>query len=60
MPRDTIYDAIETTERDAKRKSDKLTPHIMVYIEMALALLAEKDYEETWVRQSETLADWGC
>ena len=27
---------------------------------MALALFAEEDYKETWVRLSETLADWGC
>jgi hypothetical protein len=32
----------------------------MVYFAMALALFAEEDYEETWVRLSETLADWGC
>ncbi len=27
---------------------------------MALALFAGEDYEEVWVRLSETLADWGC
>jgi hypothetical protein len=26
---------------------------------VALALF-EEDYEETWTRLSETLADWGC
>jgi Insertion element 4 transposase N-terminal len=31
----------------------------MVYFAVALALFAEEDYEETWVRLSETLADWG-
>ncbi|MGH3236977.1 MAG: transposase domain-containing protein, partial [Streptosporangiaceae bacterium] len=28
--------------------------------EAPLALFAEEDYEETWVRLSEILADWGC
>jgi hypothetical protein len=33
-----------------KCKGGKLPPHVMVYFVMALALFAEKDYEETWVR----------
>ena len=32
----------------------------MVYFVMALALFGEEDYEETWIRLSEALADWGC
>jgi len=32
----------------------------MVYFAMALALFAEEDYEEVWVRLTEALADWGC
>ena len=60
VPRDAVDDAVEATGRGAKRKGGKLPPHVMVYFAMALALLAEEDYEETWVRLSETLADWGC
>src|SRR6266853_289882 len=60
VPRDAVDDAVEATGRGAKRKGGKLPPHVMVYFAMALALLAEEDYEETWTRLSETLADWGC
>src|SRR5260370_30762252 len=60
VPRDAVDEAVETTGKGAKRKGGKLPPHVMVYFAMALALLAEEDYEETWVRLSETLADWGC
>src|ERR1039457_3693292 len=59
-PRDAVDDAVEATGKGAKRKGGKLPPHVMVYFAMALSLLAEEDYEETWVRLSETLADWGC
>jgi len=60
VPRDAVDDAVEATGKSAKRKGGKLPPHVMVYFAMALALLAEEDYEETWVRLPETLADWGC
>ena len=60
VPRDAVDDAVEATGKGAKRKGGKLPPHVMVYFAMALALLAGEDYEETWVRLSETLADWGC
>src|ERR1035438_7588774 len=60
VPRDAVDDAVEATGKGAKRKGGKLPPHVMVYFAMALALLAEEDYEETWTRLSETLADWGC
>ena len=60
VPRDAVDDAVEATGKGAKRKGGKLPPHVMVYFAMALALFAEEDYEETWVRLSETLADWGC
>jgi len=60
VPRDAVDDAVEATGKGAKRKGGKLPPHVMVYFAMALALLAEEDYEETWVRLSETLAEWGC
>jgi Insertion element 4 transposase N-terminal len=60
VPRDTVDDAVEVTGKGARRKGGKLPPHVMVYFVMALALLAEEDYEETWTRLSETLADWGC
>src|SRR5712671_2683736 len=60
VPRDAVDDAVEATGKGAKRKGGKLPPHVMVYFVMALALFAGEDYEETWVRLSETLADWGC
>jgi len=60
VPRDAVDDAVEATGKGAKRRGGKLPPHVMVYFAMALALFAEEDYEETWVRLSETLADWGC
>src|SRR5260370_14574198 len=59
VPRDAVDEAAETTGKGAKRKGGKLPPHVMVYFAMALALLAEEDDEETSVRLSETLADWG-
>src|SRR5882672_7462748 len=60
VPRDAVDDAVEATGKGAKRKGGKLPPHVMVYFAMALALFAGEDYEETWVRLSETLAEWGC
>ena len=60
VPRDAVDEAVEATGKGAKRKGGKLPPHVMVYFAMALALLADEDYEETWVRLSEALADWGC
>jgi len=60
VPRDAVDDAVEATGKGAKRKGGKLPPHVMVCFAMAMALLAEEDYEEAWVRLSETLADWGC
>lgn len=59
VPRDVVDDAVQATGKGAKRKGVKLPPHVMVYFAMALALFADEDYEETWVRLSETLADWG-
>jgi Insertion element 4 transposase N-terminal len=60
VPRDAVDDAVEATGKGAKRRGGKLPPHVMVYFAMALAVLAEEDYEEVWTRLSETLADWGC
>lgn len=60
MPRDAVDEAVGATGKGAKRNGGKLPPHVMVYFAMALALFAEEDYEETRVRLSETLADWGC
>ncbi|MGH3411223.1 MAG: IS4 family transposase, partial [Streptosporangiaceae bacterium] len=60
VPRDAVDEAVEETGKGAKRTGGKLPPHVMVYFVMALALFAEEDYEETWVRLSETLAEWGC
>jgi hypothetical protein len=60
VPRDAVDEAVQATGKAAKRKGGKLPPHVMVYFAMALALLAEEDYEEVWARLSGTLADWGC
>jgi hypothetical protein len=60
VPRDAVDEAVRVTGKAARRKGGKLPPHVMVYFAMALALFAEEDYEEVWVRLSETLADWGC
>ena len=60
VPRDAVDEAVQVTGRTAKRKGGKLPPHVMVYFAMALALLAEEDYEEVWARLTETLAEWGC
>jgi hypothetical protein len=60
VPRDAVDEAVQATGKAVKRKGGKLPPHVMVYFAMALALLAEEDYEEVWARLSETLADWGC
>ena len=53
VPRDAVDDAVEATGKGAKRKGGKLPPHVMVYLVMAPALLAEEDYEEVWARLSE-------
>jgi hypothetical protein len=60
VPRDAVDEAVQVTGKAARRKGGKLPPHVMVYFVMALALLAEEDYEEVWTRLTETLADWGC
>ena len=60
VPRDAVDEAVEATGKGAKRKGGKLPPHVMVYFAMALAVFAGEDYEETWVRLSETLTEWGC
>jgi Insertion element 4 transposase N-terminal len=60
VPRDAVDDAVEAACKGAKRKGGKLPPQVVVYFAMALAMFAEEDYEETWTRLSETLADWGC
>ena len=60
VPRDAVDEAVGAAGQGAQRKGGKLPPHVMVYFAMALALFAEEDYEESWARLSETLADWGC
>jgi Insertion element 4 transposase N-terminal len=60
VPRDAVDEAVEVTGKAAKRKGGKLPPHVMVYFTMGLALFADEDYEEVWVRLTEALADWGC
>jgi hypothetical protein len=60
VPRDAVEAAVEAAGKGAKRTGGKLPPHVMVYFAMGLALFAEEDYEEVWVRLAETLADWGC
>ena len=55
VPRDAVDDAVQVTGKGAKRKGGKLPPHVMVYFAMALALFAEEDYEEVWVRTQNAL-----
>jgi hypothetical protein len=59
VPRDEIEDAVEAAGKTARRRGGKLPPQVMVYFVMGLALWAEEDYEEVWVKITETLADWG-
>src|SRR5258707_2155647 len=59
VPRDAVDDAIEASDRQARRSDGKLPPHVMVYLVMALALFAEDDYEEVAARLTETLTSWG-
>jgi hypothetical protein len=59
VDRDAVGDAVEVTEKTARRKGGKLPPQVMVYFVMALALFAGEDYEEVWARLTETLAGWG-
>jgi len=55
VPRDAVDDAVEATDRGAKRSGGKLPPHVMVYFAMAMALHGEDDYEEIIARLTETL-----
>jgi len=59
VPRDAVEDAVEVTGKAARRRGGKLPPQVIVYFVMALALFADEDYEEVWVRLTGTLADWG-
>jgi Insertion element 4 transposase N-terminal len=60
VPRDAVDDAIAAAGKGAKRSDGKLPPHFMVYFVMALALLADEDYEEVAEFLARTLASWGC
>lgn len=60
LPREAVDEAIAVTGRQAKRSDGKLSPHVMVYFVMPLALYAEEDYEEVAARLSEALQEWGC
>src|SRR5690348_11135084 len=60
VPRDAVDDAIAETGKGARRAGGKLPPHVVVYLVMALALLAGDDYEEVATRLTETLQGWGC
>jgi hypothetical protein len=60
VPRDAVDDAIAVTGKGAKRSDGKLPPHFMVYFVMALALLADEDYEEVAEFLGGTMASWGC
>src|SRR5215831_11582602 len=60
VPRDAVDDAVEAAGKQAKRSDGKLPPHVMIYFVMALALLADDDYEEVAARLTETLTSWGC
>lgn len=60
VPREAIDVAAARFDRQPKRSDARLPPHVMVYFVMALALLAEEDYEEVAARLAEPLARWGC
>ncbi|HEX4259030.1 MAG TPA: IS4 family transposase [Streptosporangiaceae bacterium] len=60
VPRDAVDEAVAAHGRQAKRAAGKLPPHVMVYFVMAMALLADEDYEEVAARLAGTLAGWGC
>jgi Insertion element 4 transposase N-terminal len=60
VPRDAVDDAVAVAGKQARRSDGKLPPHVVVYLVMALALLADDDYEEVAARLTETLAAWGC
>ena len=60
VPRDAVDEAVAAAGKQARRSDGKLPPHVMVYFAMALALLADDDYEEVAARRTETLAEWGC
>ena len=60
VPRDAVDEAVAAAGKGAKRADGKLSPHVMVYFAMALALFSGEDYEEVAARLTETLASWGC
>ena len=60
VPRDVVDEAIAETGRGARRAGGKLPPNVVVYLVMALALVAEDDYEEVAARLTESLRGWGC
>src|SRR6266516_3265829 len=60
VPRDVIDDVVASHGRQAKRSDGKLPPHVMVYFAMAMALLADGDYEEVGARLAGGLGSWGC
>ena len=60
VPGEAVDDAAELAGRQARRRADKLPPHVMVYFAMAMALFADEGYEEVAARLAGPLAWWGC
>lgn len=58
--RDAVDAAVAAAGRQAKRSDSRLSPHVMVYFVMAMALFADDDYEEVAVGLTEALSSWGC
>src|SRR5258708_46266 len=60
VPRDAVDEAGAAAGKGARRSGGELAPHVMVYFAMALALVAEEDYEGGAARLAEALGSWGC
>src|SRR5258706_11109728 len=60
VPRDAVDDAVAAAGRQARRRDGKLSPDVMVYFAMAMALFPDEDYEEVAARLAGTLASWKC
>jgi alkanesulfonate monooxygenase SsuD/methylene tetrahydromethanopterin reductase-like flavin-dependent oxidoreductase (luciferase family) len=54
VPRDAVDDAVAAAGKQARRRNEKLPPHVMVYFAMAMALFAVDDYEEVAARLAGT------
>src|SRR5260221_670805 len=60
VPRDAVDDAVAWAGKQARRSDGKLPPHVMVFLVMGLAFVADDDYEEVGAGLTETLRGGGC